>query len=126
MAWQSLLEFVLLATSSLFVIVDPIATVPAFLAMTPNDSPERRVKTARLACWVTASVLLLFAFAGKLIFRFLGITMPAFQLAALARGMQWLSPIALRITTRVMGLLLAAIAFQFMLNAIAALRGTRF
>jgi len=43
-----------------------------------------------------------------------------------ARGMQWLSPIALRITTRVMGLLLAAIAFQFMLNAIAALRGTRF
>jgi len=43
-----------------------------------------------------------------------------------ARGMKWLSPIALRITTRVMGLLLAAIAFQFALNAIAALRGTVF
>ena len=213
MAWQSLLEYVLLATSSLFVIVDPIATVPAFLAMTPNDSPEHRVKTARLACWVTAAVLLLFALTGKLIFRFLGITLPAFQLAASmilllialdmlraqrsrvqetaeettagaakediavtplaipmlagpgaistvivlhgqarglaqqialcgcilvvslvsylvlrlsARGMQWLSPIALRITTRVMGLLLAAIAFQFALNAIAALRGTVF
>jgi small neutral amino acid transporter SnatA (MarC family) len=40
--------------------------------------------------------------------------------------MKWLSPIALRITTRVMGLLLAAIAFQFALNAIAALRGTVF
>ncbi len=213
MAWQSLLEYVLLATSSLFVIVDPIATVPAFLAMTPNDSPEHRVKTARLACGVTAAVLLLFALTGKLIFRFLGITLPAFQLAASmilllialdmlraqrsrvqetteettagaakediavtplaipmlagpgaistvivlhgqarglaqqialcgcilavslasylilrlsARGMKWLSPIALRITTRVMGLLLAAIAFQFALNAIAALRGTVF
>ena len=50
--------------------------------MTPNDSPEHRVKTARLACWVTAAVLLLFALTGKLIFRFLGITLPAFQLAA--------------------------------------------
>jgi multiple antibiotic resistance protein len=213
MAWTSLFEFVLLATSSLFVIVDPIATVPAFLAMTPNDTPEHRIKTARLACWVAAIVLLLFALTGKWIFRFLGITLPAFQLAASvilllialdmlraqrsrvqetieettagaakediavtplavpmlagpgaistaivlhgqarglveqtalcgcilvvalasylilrlsARGMQWLSPIALRITTRVMGLLLAAIAFQFMLNAIGALKGTLF
>src|SRR4026207_256982 len=82
LAWQSLLEYILLATSSLFVIVDPIATVPAFLAMTPSYSPEHRVKTARLACGVAAAVLLLFALAGKLIFRFLGITLPAFQLAA--------------------------------------------
>lgn len=213
MAWTSLSEFVLLATSSLFVIVDPIATVPAFLAMTPHDTPEHRVKTARLACWVTAIVLLLFALTGKWIFLFLGITLPAFQLAASvilllvaldmlraqrsrvhetieettagaakediavtplavpmlagpgaistaivlhgqarglaeqlalcgsilvvslasylilrisAGGMQWLSPIALRITTRVMGLLLAAVAFQFMLNAIGALKGTLF
>jgi multiple antibiotic resistance protein len=34
-----------------------------------------------------------------------------------ARGASWLSPIALRIATRVMGLLLAAVAFQFMRNA---------
>jgi small neutral amino acid transporter SnatA (MarC family) len=33
-----------------------------------------------------------------------------------------MSPIALRIGTRVMGLLLAAIAIQFMLNAIKALK----
>ncbi len=213
MDWAGLFEYILLATSSLFIIVDPIATVPAFLAMTPHDTPERRIKTARLACWVAAIVLLLFALTGKWIFRFLGITLPAFQLAASiilllialdmlraqrsrvqetveettagaakediavtplavpmlagpgaistaivlhgqargfiqqvalcgcivvvalasyiilrlsARGMQWLSPIALRITTRVMGLLLAAIAFQFMLNAISALKGTLF
>ncbi len=37
---------------------------------------------ARLACCVTAGVLIAFALAGKWIFKFLGITMPAFQIAA--------------------------------------------
>ena len=35
-----------------------------------------------------------------------------------ARGAGWLSPIALRIVTRIMGLLLAAVAIQFMLKAL--------
>src|SRR5213592_1703011 len=72
----------LLAASSLFVIVDPLATVPAFLAMTPNDSPEQRIRMARLACCLMAGVLIVFAAAGQLIFKLLGITMPAFQIAA--------------------------------------------
>ena len=33
------LEYTLLAFSSLFVIVDPISTVPVFLAMTSDNSP---------------------------------------------------------------------------------------
>jgi multiple antibiotic resistance protein len=206
---MKLLEYVLLAFSSLFVIVDPLATIPAFLAMTPYDTPEARVKMARLACCVMAGVLVVFSFAGKWIFKFLGITMPAFQLAASlvlllvaldmlraqrsrvqetseetaaglektdiavaplaipmlagpgaistaillhnqattiyhrlalyacilavavatyiilrisARGAQWLSPIAMSITARIMGLLLAAVAIQFMLNAIRQLK----
>ena len=76
---MSLAKYILLAASSLFVIVDPLAAVPAFLAMTPTDTPEQRIKMARLACWVAAGVLLAFAIAGKLIFRFLGITMPPFN-----------------------------------------------
>src|SRR2546430_6572388 len=79
---MTLIEYTLLAGSSLFVIVDPLATVPAFLAMTPNDSPEQRIRMARLACCVMAGVLIVFAAAGQLIFKFLGITMPAFQIAA--------------------------------------------
>src|SRR5437016_14569176 len=79
---MSLQEYILLAGSSLFVIVDPLATVPAFLAMTPNDSPEQRIRMARLACCVMAGVLIVFAAAGQLIFKFLGITMPDFQIAA--------------------------------------------
>jgi len=79
---MTLPEYMLLAVSSLFVIVDPIATVPAFIAMTPNDTPEERAKMAGLACWVMTGVLIAFAVAGQYIFKFLGITMPAFQLAA--------------------------------------------
>lgn len=211
---MSLPEYILLASSSLFVIVDPLATVPAFLAMTPSDTPQERIRMARLACWVMAGVLIVFAAAGNLIFKFLGITMPAFQIAASivlllvaldmlraqrsrvhetteetaagvaktdiaiaplaipmlagpgaistaillqhqaadagqraplfiavlygcilavafasylifrlsATGARWLSPIAMNITVRIMGLLLAAVAIQFMLNAINTLR----
>ena len=79
---MGLSEYILLAVGSLFVIVDPLATVPAFLAMTPNDTPEQRIRTARLACCVTAGVLLVFSVAGQLVFRIMGITMPAFQIAA--------------------------------------------
>ena len=78
---MSLFEYTFLAISSLFVIVDPIATVPAFLAMTPNESQEQRIQTARLACWVMAGVLMVFALTGQWIFKLLGITLPAFQIA---------------------------------------------
>lgn len=74
-------EYSLLALSSLFVILDPIAVVPAFIAMTSQDSSETRLRTARLACSVAAGVLTVFAAAGNLIFKVLGITLPAFQLA---------------------------------------------
>jgi multiple antibiotic resistance protein len=74
-------EYSLLALSSLFVILDPIAVVPAFIAMTSQDSSETRLRTARLACSVAAGVLMLFAAFGNLIFKVLGITLPAFQLA---------------------------------------------
>ncbi|MFT3780503.1 MAG: MarC family protein [Nibricoccus sp.] len=78
---MGLLEYGLLAFSSMFAIVDPIATVPAYLAMTPNDSPAARLRMARLACIVATSVLLLFTLAGPRIFSVLGVTLPAFQLA---------------------------------------------
>jgi multiple antibiotic resistance protein len=207
---MTLSAYIFLAASSLFVIVDPVAVIPAFVAMTPHDTPEQRIRAARLACCVVAGVLMLFAIAGKWIFKFLGITIPAFQIAASivlllvaldmlraqrsrvqetreetaagadkndiaitplavpmlagpgaistaillqgqaagdiaktialylcilavafvsylvlrisARGARWLNPIAMKVTTRIMGLLLAAVAVQFMLNAIRDLR----
>ena len=198
-----------MAASSLFVIIDPLATAPAFLAMTPNDSREQRLRTARLACMTAAGILLSFSLTGPLIFKVMGITMPAFQMAGSillmqvsldmlraqrsrvketdaetlagvdkteiaitplaipmlagpgaisttvllqneattwaqhvalylcigavcfasylvlrlsARGVQWLGPIAMSLSIRIMGLLLASVAVQFMLNAIKAFR----
>lgn len=200
-----LIEFILLAISMLLVIINPLALVPVFLAMTPNDTPAQRIRTARMACMVAAGILMLFSLVGPWIFGFLGISLPAFQMAAslvlllialdmlrarrppahetptgtddgLARaeiaiaplgipmlagpgaisttillqgkatgieqhaalplcivavctasflilrlsafGAGWLSPLAMMIGTRLMGLLLTAIAFQFFLNAL--------
>ena len=38
-----------------------------------------------------------------------------------ARSARWLSPIAMRITARIMGLLLAAVTMQFLLDAVRQL-----
>jgi multiple antibiotic resistance protein len=45
-----------------------------------------------------------------------------FILRVSARSARWFSPIAMSIATRIMGLLLAAVAIQFMLNAIKVFR----
>ncbi len=207
---MDLIEYGLFAFSSLFVIVDPIAAVPAFLAMTQRDSVAQRLRTARMACCVVVGFLTGFAFLGQAIFKLLGITLPAVQiaggivlllvaldmlraqrstvqetaeetaagtskddiaitplavpmlagpaaistvilleaqagtlmhrgvllaclvlvglasyiiLAVGATGAKWLNPIAEKIISRLMGLLLAALAIQFMLNALRADEG---
>ncbi|MGJ3241748.1 MAG: MarC family protein [Opitutales bacterium] len=75
------LSYLLLATVSLFLIVSPITAVPLFLGMTPNDTTMERLRAARLACTVGALVLVFFALAGPILFRLLGITSPAFEVA---------------------------------------------
>jgi len=198
-------EYALFSFGSLFIIIDPIAAVPAFLAMTARESVGDRLRTARTACIVAVGIIAGFGFMGPSLFRILGITMPAFQIAAAlvlllvaldmlraqrspvqetaeetaegltkddvaitplampmlagpgalstmillntqapswthrsilygclaavgvasyltfniaGRGAHWLSPIAIKIITRLMGLLLAAVAIQFIFNAI--------
>jgi multiple antibiotic resistance protein len=78
---MTLTEYAVLAFSSLFVIVDPIATVPAFLAMTARDSIDQRLRMARTACLVVVGILIGFALIGQRLFTTLGITLPAIQVA---------------------------------------------
>lgn len=74
-------EYGVLAFSSLFVIVDPIATVPAFLAMTARCTLVQRLRMARVACLVVVMILSGFALAGQWLFSLLGITLAAVQVA---------------------------------------------
>lgn len=197
-------EFALFSFGTLFVIVDPVATVPAFIAMTADQSMPDRVRTARTASLTTIGLLAAFSLVGQPFFHIIGVSLPALQvagglvlllvsldmlraqrspvqetaaeteagvskhdvaitplaipmlagpaaissvillsaqahglvqravllgcivavgvasyltLALAARGTKWLSPIAERIMARVMGLMLAALAVQFIFNA---------
>jgi multiple antibiotic resistance protein len=202
---MTIAQYLLLAISSLFVVIDPIAIVPVFLAMTPNNNADERRYMAKLASIVACTVLVCFALFGRALFQLLGITMPAFQmagsivlllialdmlrarrspvrdtseethegtmkddiavtplavpmlagpgaittvvllfqratgtlqhlallgtivvvctatfwiLALSSKGAKWLNPLLLRLVERLMGLLLAAIAMQFLINAL--------
>jgi MarC family membrane protein len=54
----------------------------------------------------------------------LGVSLASYIILHLsANGARWLSPIAMNITVRIMGLLLAAVAIQFALNAAKELLG---
>ena len=78
---QEHVQFLLLAFSSVLFIVDPIACIPTFLALTADgDSAERR-HLAKRASWTCFLVLAGFAMAGTFIFKMFGITLPAFRIA---------------------------------------------
>ena len=63
------------------VIVDPLATIPAFLVMAAGDTAAKRSRMARQAAWTCFLVLSALAVAGSAIFALFGITPPAFKIA---------------------------------------------
>ena len=75
------LSFSLLSLSAIFFVVDPMGAVPVFMAMTRNDSPEKRRDMARRAAIAAFFVLTTFAVAGTLIFKVFGVTLGAFKVA---------------------------------------------
>jgi multiple antibiotic resistance protein len=76
-----LVQFALIAFTSIFVLVDPVAAVPTFLAMTDGSDRVRRRHMAVRAAWTCFVVLLTFSMAGTLIFKLFGITLAAFRIA---------------------------------------------
>jgi multiple antibiotic resistance protein len=76
-----IVRFSLLALSSIFFLVDPFAAIPSFLAITESADSARRKRMARKGAITCFIVLTSFAFAGQLIFRMFGITLPAFEIA---------------------------------------------
>ena len=78
---MGLRDFTILSFGSLFVMVDPIAILPAFMAMTEKNSISERIRMAKIACAVAFLVLVFFALGGQLILRVVGISIPAFEIA---------------------------------------------
>jgi multiple antibiotic resistance protein len=64
-----------------FAVIDPIGTVPVFLAVTKHQSPAERRHIAFKAAWVSAVILLFFVVAGELILTAINIPLEAFQIA---------------------------------------------
>src|SRR5579871_1347092 len=67
--------------ASLISIVDPVGVVPMYLALAGSEPKTEQRRTALRAVTTATVVLLVFAATGTAIFRFFGITMPAFKVA---------------------------------------------
>ncbi len=74
------LQFTLLAATSLFTVVNPFSAAPLFVSLTGTLPTKQRKRAAKKACLAATITLLVFAGAGTILFRFFGITTPAFQI----------------------------------------------
>jgi len=66
---------------TLFVIMDPIGTIPLFLSLTRGRSQASARRAAWQAVAVSFGVIVAFAFFGQRILEYLGISLPALQAA---------------------------------------------
>jgi len=78
---MEIINFALMSAGSLFAIINPLAAVPTFFAMTPENTEAERMKMARTACLTATGVLIVFAATGNTLFSVFGITIAAFQMA---------------------------------------------
>ncbi|MGJ8545389.1 MAG: MarC family protein [Sulfitobacter sp.] len=73
--------YLITALVTMFVVIDPIAFVPIFLALTPGMSATQRRRIAWRACFIGFLILVVFAAFGEAVLGFIGISMPAFRVA---------------------------------------------
>jgi multiple antibiotic resistance protein len=66
---------------TLFVIMDPVGTVPIFLSLTGGYEPPRVRRAARQSVLVSLLVIVVFAFFGQSILGYLHVSLPALQCA---------------------------------------------
>lgn len=76
-----MLQFALIAFTSILALVDPVSAVPAFLTITSHADRRGRRHMAVRAAWTCFGVLTVFALAGPAIFNLFGITLAAFKIA---------------------------------------------
>jgi multiple antibiotic resistance protein len=75
------ITFALAAFSAIFSVVDPLGAVPAYLAMTANDSKEHKRRTALRTAISVFIILAVFAASGVFILKFFSISLGSFRIA---------------------------------------------
>lgn len=74
-------QFPLIALFAIVVAVDPLASVPVFLAMAGRRDRQTRRRLANRASLATFIVLIIFAVFGGLLFKLLGVSLGSFKVA---------------------------------------------
>lgn len=64
-----------------FAVIDPIGTVPVFIAVTRHHDDKAKRRIALVATLVSAAILLFFVIAGEIILSAMSIPLSAFQIA---------------------------------------------
>ena len=72
---------IIYAFAALFIILDPLLSVPIFAAMTKGQTPAEIHKQAFIAIAVAGGLMYLFLLFNSLIFEILGLNLPSFQIA---------------------------------------------
>jgi multiple antibiotic resistance protein len=75
------LEDLIRSTIALFVVIDPIGSVPLFIVITQKMEKTERISVTKTAIITAAALLFVFAVAGTQILSIFGITIPSFMVA---------------------------------------------
>ena len=76
-----MLAHILTTFVTLFVIIDPIGSVPVFIGLTGGYSSERKKQIATKAIFVAGGVLLFFVLLGQILFDAIGVRLLSFEIA---------------------------------------------
>jgi multiple antibiotic resistance protein len=82
-----MLAFGTTAFMSILFLVDPPGTVPAFIALTERQTPEKRRRTALVASLTTTLTLMGFAAIGNVVFRVLGLILAGIGVQFVLNGL---------------------------------------
>jgi len=78
---QDLIPGILYSFAALFIILDPLLSVPVFAAMTKGQTAAEIHKQAFIAVAVAGGLMYMFLIFNSAIFTILGLNLPAFQIA---------------------------------------------
>ena len=71
---------ILTAFIALFIVMDPITSVPVFITLTKSYAQKKKDEAAQIATFVAAAVLFGFLFAGPYVLSVMGIRIESFQI----------------------------------------------